>query len=148
MRTDTAVGTGTGVGTSWLLEGMDANARLVSVERNADVQAIARKHLGEDPRVTFVTGDAGEFLGGEPAVSYDLVFADGGSGKIRGLDVAVGLLRPGAIYIGDDLRPHLLQEDERAQRVRTFEETITARDDLAVVKLDWSSGVVLATRRP
>lgn len=142
------LGTRTGVGTSWLLDGMDANARLVSVERNADVQAIARKHLGEDPRVTFVTGDAGEFLGGEPAASYDLVFADGGPGKIRGLDVAVGLLRPGAIYIGDDLRPHLLQEDGRAERVRAFEETIMARDDLAVVKLDWSSGVVLAALRP
>jgi len=141
------LGTGTGVGTCWLLDGMDASARLVSVERNADTQAIARKHLGGDPRVTFVTGDGSEFLQSAPAASYDLVFADGGPGKLRGTDLALRLLRPGGIYIGDDLRPHLLQEDGRAPRVRAFEEAIMARDDLAAVKLDWSSGVVLATRR-
>jgi len=31
--------------------------------------------------------------------------------------------------------------------VRAFEGTIMARDDLAVVKLDWSTGVALDTRR-
>lgn len=36
------------------------------------------------------------------------------------------------------LRQHLLQDDGRAARVKAFE---------AVVKLDWASGVVLATRR-
>jgi predicted O-methyltransferase YrrM len=141
------LGTGTGVGACWLLDGMDAAARLVSVERNADTQAIARKHLGGDPRVTFVTGDGGEFLRGEPAASYDLVFADGGPGKTSGLELALRLLRPGAIYIGDDLRPHLLQDDGRAVRVRQFEEAIMAHPDLAAVRLDWSSGIVLATRR-
>ena len=141
------IGTGTGVGTAWLLDGMDRTARLDSVERNADVQEIARRHLSADPRVNFVLGDAEDFLRGAPAATYDLIFADGGPGKIDGLDLAIRLLKPGGLYVGDDLRPHLLQEDGRARRVRAFEEEIRARPDLAVVRLDWSSGVVVAARR-
>ncbi len=141
------LGTGTGVGTSWLLDGMDAGARLASVERNADVQEVARKHLGDDRRVTFVTGDGAEFIKAQAAASFDLIFADGGAGKGRDLDAALRLLRPGAVYIGDDLRQHLLQEDGRAETMRAFERNLAARPDLAVVRLDWSSGIILAARR-
>ena len=142
------LGTGTGVGTSWLLDGMDASARLVSVERNPDVQAIARKHLGDDPRVTFVTGDAVAYVAEQAAASVDLLFADGGGvGKGGDLEAGLRLLRPGAVYIGDDLRQHLLQDDGRAERMRAFERAMAARPELAMVRLDWSSGVILATRR-
>src|SRR5262245_45024085 len=47
------LGTGTGVGTAWLLSGMDASARLDTVDTDATVTAVARRHLGHDPRVTF-----------------------------------------------------------------------------------------------
>lgn len=57
------------------------------------------------------------------------------------------MVRPGGIYIGDDLHPHLLQEDGRFARVKAFEAKMLALADFAVVKLDWSSGVILATRR-
>lgn len=141
------VGTGTGVGTSWLLDGMDATARLVTVERNPDVQAVAKKHLGDDPRVTFVLGDAAEYLRAAPAASVDLLFADGGVGKGRDLDLGLRVVAPGGLYIGDDLRQHLMQENGRAERMRAFEAALQARPDFAVVKLDWSSGVILAARR-
>ena len=37
------LGTGTGVGTVWLLAGMDAASRLDSVDRDATVSAVARR---------------------------------------------------------------------------------------------------------
>ena len=141
------LGTGTGVGTSWLLDGMDGAARLVSVDRNPDVQAIAKKHLGGDRRVTFVLADGADYLRSAPAGSVDLLFADGGAGKGNDLDLGLRVLRAGGIYIGDDLRQHLLQEDGRAARMRAFEAALQGREDFAVVKLDWSSGVILGTRR-
>ena len=141
------LGTGTGVGTSWLLDGMDAAARLVSVERNPDVQAVAKKYLGEDPRVTFMLGDGADYLSSCPAASVDLLFADGGPGKGSGLDLGLRALRAGGLYIGDDLRQHLLQDNGRAVRMRAFEAALQGRPDFAVVKLDWSSGVILAARR-
>ena len=40
------IATGTGVGTCWLLDGMDAAATLTTVDTDPKVQAIARAHLG------------------------------------------------------------------------------------------------------
>src|ERR1041385_2671617 len=47
------LGTGTGLSTAWILAGMDQHSRLLSVDNDEVVQAIARRHLGHDPRVTF-----------------------------------------------------------------------------------------------
>lgn len=47
------IGTGTGLGTAWLLSGMDADARLDTVDTDAGVVAVARRHLAADSRVTF-----------------------------------------------------------------------------------------------
>src|SRR2546426_1063542 len=56
------LGTGTGVGTAWLLAGMDVNARLDSVDNDANVLAVARRYLGEDSRVAFHLADGADFL--------------------------------------------------------------------------------------
>src|SRR6476469_4010616 len=56
------LGTGTGHGTAWLLAGMDADARLDTVDTDPDVVAVAQRHLGADPRVTFHVVDGAEFL--------------------------------------------------------------------------------------
>src|SRR5258707_13520848 len=42
------IGTGTGVGTSWLLDGMDDAARLLTVDINPKVQAVSRPQLRND----------------------------------------------------------------------------------------------------
>src|SRR4051812_21235444 len=56
------LGTGTGLATAWLLAGMDAGARLTSVDNNASVQAIAQRHLGHDERVHFVLQPGEQFI--------------------------------------------------------------------------------------
>jgi predicted O-methyltransferase YrrM len=53
------IGTGTGVGTGWLLDGMDMAATLTTVDIDPKVQEIARAHLGGDPRVTIPNEDEG-----------------------------------------------------------------------------------------
>jgi predicted O-methyltransferase YrrM len=141
------LGTGTGVGTAWLLDGMDAAARLVSVDRDAKVQDAARKALGHDPRVGFVTGDATDYLAAQPAQSCDLLFADGGVGKLNGFEAALRVVKIGGYFIGDDLMPQLLQDAGRAAQVEAFRDMIRARTDIAVVEMEWSSGLVIAVRR-
>src|SRR5262245_40417954 len=56
------LGTGTGVGTCWLLSGMDDAATLDTVESDGNVQAIARQHLGHDPRLRFHHDDGAAFI--------------------------------------------------------------------------------------
>ena len=55
------LGTGTGVGTAWLLAGMDRHSRLVSVETDPEVQRVAKRNLSHDTRVTFHLGDGPPF---------------------------------------------------------------------------------------
>ena len=98
-------GTGTGVGTCWLLDGMDATARLTTVDIDPTVQAIARAHLGTDSRLTILSEDAAVTIRREPPNSFDLIFADGGAGKHTLLNEALALLRPGGIYMWDDTKP-------------------------------------------
>lgn len=54
------LGTGTGVATAWLLAGMDHASRLETVDNDPAVVAIARRHLGADPRVTFLLDDGAD----------------------------------------------------------------------------------------
>jgi predicted O-methyltransferase YrrM len=79
------LGTGTGIATAWLLEGMDARSTLISVDSDGTVQQVARDSLGADGRLTLVTFGGLEFLLGQPAESFDLVFADAMPGKYEGV---------------------------------------------------------------
>src|SRR5262245_22446362 len=82
------LGTGVGEGTAWLLSGMGPAATLVTVELDDAVQAMARRQLGSDPRVTFVTDDGGHWLEEYTGQPFDLVFADTWPGKFNHLNEA------------------------------------------------------------
>ncbi len=89
------LGTGTGIATAWLLDGMDAGSTLISVDDDRTVQGVAFDSLGADGRLTLVTAGALEFLRSQPAASFDLVFADAMPGKYEGLDSALAVVKPG-----------------------------------------------------
>ncbi|MFF5184191.1 O-methyltransferase [Streptomyces sp. NPDC000345] len=61
------LGTGTGQGTSWRLGGMSGDTRLVTVELDPALQAVAREELGADERVTVVEGTAAPGWSSTPA---------------------------------------------------------------------------------
>jgi predicted O-methyltransferase YrrM len=142
------IGTGTGVGTCWLLDGMDTTARLLTIDINSKVQDVARTHLGTDPRLTVLCEDAGLAIRREPANSFDLVFADGGVGKHVMLDEMLALLRPGGIYICDDTKPHPMWPPEHAAKIPPLMEALAARQDFRRIYIDWSSGVVVMVKLP
>ncbi|MFJ8057130.1 O-methyltransferase [Streptomyces sp. NPDC096142] len=140
------LGTGAGEGTAWLLSGMDPAAHLVTVERDAGVQAIAREELAADPRVTFVTADAGPWLeeySGEP---FDLVFADTWPGKFTHLERALALVAPGGTYLIDDLTPRPDWPESHEAAVTRLLADLEGRPDFRSVRLAWSSGLVMAVR--
>src|ERR1044071_4764335 len=123
------MGTGTGIGTAWLLHGMDAGARLVSVESDATVLDVARRHLAHDPRVTFHHGDGAAFLEQSPPDSYDLVYADTWAGKFTHLELALALVRRGGLYVIDDLLPQPNWPADHAPKVPRLVEALEARQD-------------------
>jgi predicted O-methyltransferase YrrM len=141
------LGTGVGVGTAWLLGGMSQDARLVSVDSDGTVQGVARRDLGGDPRVTFLTEDAGGLLGQLPPASFDLIFADAWPGKFSHLGEALHLLRRGGLYVIDDLLPQPTWPEGHAANVERLLAELRGRADLVLACVDWSSGVAVATRR-
>lgn len=141
------LGTGAGHGTAWLLAGMDGGARLDTVDSDPAVVAVARRHLGADPRVTFHVGDGGELIDRLPPEHFDLVYADAWPGKFTHLDAALALLRPGGIYLVDDLLPQPSWPDGHASRVPTLLDALEHRPELVTVRLAWSSGLMLVVRR-
>ncbi len=80
------LGTGTGIGTAWLLHGMDAESTLDSVDNNSNVLAIATKHLSVDPRVTFHLADGAAFIEAQQRGRFDFIYADTWPGKFTHLD--------------------------------------------------------------
>jgi predicted O-methyltransferase YrrM len=140
------LGTGTGVGTAWLLAGMDANARLDSVDNDQAAQAIAQRHLGRDPRVTFHLADGAEFLSRLPALAFDLVYADTWAGKFTDLDAALALVRVGGIYLVDDLHPQPNWPEGHALKVAALVSELEKRHDFVAVKLAWASGLLILVR--
>jgi predicted O-methyltransferase YrrM len=141
------LGTGTGASTSWILDGMDITATLLTVDNDAKFVGIARKHLGHDRRVTFHVEDGASFLRRLGGHKFDLIFADTWPGKFDHLEPALELLRPGGLYVVDDLLPQANWYDEHAPKVAALIDQLEADGRLVLCKLSWASGIIIATRR-
>jgi len=143
------LGTGTGLATAWLLDGMDAGSTLLSVDDDPAVVAVARRHLGGDPRVRFVVTDGGACLAelAREGTRFDLVFADAWPGKYEHLERALGLVGEAGFYVVDDMLPQPSWPPDHAPRAEALARTLEARADLAVTTLGWSTGLIVAVRR-
>src|SRR5262249_48168807 len=137
---------GTGAATAWILDGMDARSRLITVESEDGLLAVAREHLGRDERVTFVAGDGNDFLRGNGDRTFDLVFADTWAGKYESLEIALGLVAKGGVYVIDDMDPQPTWPPGHEAKVEGLLSSLTANRDWRVTKLSWASGMVIATR--
>jgi predicted O-methyltransferase YrrM len=141
------IGTGTGIGTAWLLAGMDASARLDTVDADPAVVDVARRHLGGDARVAFRVEDGAALLARADPDTYDLVYADAWPGKFTHLDAALACLRPGGFYVIDDLLPQATWPDGHALKVAALIAELEGRPRFALVRLAWASGLMLVVRQ-
>jgi len=141
------LGTGTGLATCWILDGMDVTAQLLSIDNDPAVISVASRHLGADPRVTFSVEQGDEAIVRLKGSAFDFIFADAWPGKFRLLDATLDLLAEAGLYVIDDLLPQANWPPDHAPRVPRLVERLMARKDLVISRLDWSSGVLIATRR-
>jgi len=140
------LGTGTGVGTAWLLAGMDLGSHLDSVDTDATMQEIARRHLGHDARVTFHVADGAAFLEQTRPQQFDFIYADAWPGKFSHLEVALSLLRVGGIYLVDDLLPQPNWPEGHAPKVPLLIDQLESRHGFVATKLAWASGLMVLVR--
>ena len=141
------LGTGTGLSAAWILEGMDRHSTLVSVDNDPPVVAVAERHLGHDNRVRFHVSDGAEFLRSLQGQTFDFIFADTWPGKYDHLEEALALLKPGGIYIIDDMLPQPNWPEGHDRKVSRLIATLEACEKLFLTKLHWSTGLIVCTRR-
>lgn len=142
------LGTGTGVGTCWILDGMDTQSTLLSVDNDMRLQSIARRALDEDARVEFVHADGASLIDQlqQSGQTFDFIFADTWPGKFYLLDETLNLLKVGALYVVDDLLPQPNWPDDHSSKVSIFLQHMIEHPDVVITPLMWSTGLLIATR--
>jgi len=141
------LGTGTGLSTSWILDGMDAAATLTSIDNSQECQDIAASFLGNDKRLNLVCCDGGDWIEQHKLEQYDYIFADTWHGKYLMLDEVLAMLNPGALYIIDDMLPQPNWPEGHHQKVIDLLNDLEARPDLTLVKQIWATGIVIAVKK-
>ena len=141
------LGSGTGLSTAWLLDGMDAASQLITVDFDQSLLDILNRHLGADARLKAVCSDGDDFVRSLRGQRFDLIFADTWAGKYQLLDEVLDMLNPAGLYVIDDMLPQPNWPAGHADKVAHLIATLEKRGDLQVTKLSWASGVVVAARR-
>jgi predicted O-methyltransferase YrrM len=139
------LGTGCGLGASWMLDGMGTASTLTSVDTDPAAQAIAREELEQDPRLRLVLQDGGAFLA-DAREPFDVIYADAWPGKYSDMDRAIALVASGGVYLVDDMLPQPNWPDGHDARAAALIERLTTLDGFHVTPLDWSTGVIICVR--
>jgi predicted O-methyltransferase YrrM len=139
------LGTGSGLATSWILQGMNKDSHLITVENNSVLLEIAKQQLNDD-RIDFVLADGYQWLQNYKGQKFDLIFADAMPGKYDLFEETISLLKAGGFYIIDDMLPQTNWREGHSERVDAFISMLEKRKDITLTKLNWSTGIIIATK--
>ncbi len=141
------LGTGTGLSTSWLLHGMDKVSSLISVDNDQAFLTIAKGFLDHDLRLQLICSDGESWLRSNSQMRYDFIFADTWHGKYLLLEETLQMLKPGGLYVIDDMLPQPNWPEGHDKKALKLMEELEGRQDLLLTKLTWSTGIVIATKK-
>lgn len=141
------LGTGTGLSASWILDGMDDAATLISIDNDDNFLSIARRFLVNDKRLKLEYADGGDWIQRNSKQKFDYIFADTWHGKYLMLDEVIEMLNPGAFYIIDDMLPQANWPEGHAEKATRLIEELDKRTDLVITKQCWATGIVIATKK-
>ena len=141
------LGTGIGLSLSWMVDGMDTNSRLVSIDNDPDLVAIVRQYLGNDDRVKLLCQDGADWIRNYQGDKFDLIFADAWPGKYSEIEEILDLVTVGGFYVIDDMIPQSNWPDGHQDNVDGLVDYLENRKDFVLTKLNWSTGLIIAVRK-
>lgn len=141
------LGTGTGLSTSWILDGMDQNSTLISVDHDDNFLDVARNFLGNDRRLKLVCADGEDWIRQHAGSRFDFIFADSWHGKYLMLDEALEMLKPGGLYVIDDMLPQANWPEGHDAKAKRLIDELENNDQLTLTKQCWSTGIIIATKK-
>ena len=141
------LGTGTGLSTAWILDGMDHDSVLTSIDYDAKFLEIAQSFLGSDKRLNLICIDGNEWVEANKNQKYDYIFADTWHGKYLLLDEVLAMLNKGGLYIIDDMLPQPNWPEGHAEKAINLIKVLENRKDLSLTKQVWATGIIVAVKK-
>ena len=141
------LGTGTGLSTSWILDGMDNHSAITSLDNDEVLLKIAKTFLGQDERLNLVHSDGEEWIKANLGQKFDYIFADTWHGKYLLLDEVLEMMNKGGSYIVDDMLPQPNWPEGHQEKATNFIKYLTRRRDLFITELHWSTGIIIAVKK-
>ena len=140
------IGTGTGLALAWVVDGMDTNSKIISIDNDPKLLEVAVEAFQGDNRVQLVCADGEQWLEQYNGEKFDLIFADSWPGKYCAVDKTLNLLKPGGFYVIDDMFPQAGWPDGHQQKAETLIDYLENREDLHLTKINCSTGIIIATK--
>lgn len=141
------LGTGTGLSTAWILDGMDAGCSLISIDNESVFLDIAGSFLGNDARLSLVEADGGQWIEQNQHLKFDYIFADTWPGKYFFLEETLSMLNRGGMYIIDDMLPQPNWPEGHDEKARNLVECLEAKAGLVLTKQCWATGIIVAVKK-
>ncbi len=141
------LGTGTGLSLSFLADGMDETSTAKSIDNSDEFQQIAASHFKNDKRIEIICCDAGEWLQHYKGIEFDLIFADTWAGKFNLREEAIALLKPGGLYIIDDLLPQPNWPEGHEEKVKNLISELYSDKTISLTMMHWSTGICIASKK-
>ena len=141
------LGTGTGLSTAWILDGMDDASALVSIDNDERFLEIAQTFLAGDNRLNLIHTDGGEWVEQNKNEKFDYIFADTWHGKYLLLDDVLAMLNKGGLYIIDDMLPQTNWPDGHQEKAVNLISYLETRADLFLTKQIWATGIIVAVKK-
>lgn len=141
------LGTGIGLTLSWMIDGMDLDSKICSVDNDPQLIKIATDFFGEDERVNLICEDGSVWIKNYSGDLFDLIFADAWPGKYSDLDLTLELLKPGGFYIIDDMLSQPNWPEGHQELVNELIGVLENRKDLQLTKMNWSTGIIVVVKK-
>jgi len=141
------LGTGIGLSLWWMIDGMDAESRLTTIDNDPELTDIAIGYFGKDSRIEILNMDGAKWIDSYEGEGFDLVFADAWPGKYSHIEKLLQLINVGGLYIIDDMSFQVNWPAGHSDNVNKLIDFLEKREDFNLTKLDWSTGIIIMSRK-
>ena len=140
------LGTGTGLATAWIADGLDKYSSLISIDNDELLLDVAGKYIKDD-KVEFKRVDAYHWISNYDGKKFDFIFADAMPGKYDLFEETIDMLNKGGYYIIDDMLPQPNWPLGHDEKVKDLISKLEERNDLVITTLNWSTGIVIVVKK-
>lgn len=141
------LGTGMSLSMAWMVDGMDAESELISIDNDAELIKVASQFFGADKRIELVCKDGAVWIEENRKQKFDLIFADAWPGKYSQIEEVLSMVKVGGFYVIDDMTSQPNWPEGHQEHVNQLITYLDNREDYSITKMNWSTGVIIATRK-